>query len=204
MRRYVTDIGSFSLSRPVAGEPFPDSWFPDCNPKRENTHAQTHPYRDPRRGAHTTIRPLSISTTASPPASASGCCPHQGECVWKIVSDDETVSVGEARSLASEMLAAIKREEDVPCRTDEVLFEAVAATVFRQHEPVRQCCERSSCRPCAMCRARRRRYRRSYRSAVSDGVDAPSRRHRDVPRWRCCQRHDKGGGVHGTGYHHRD
>ena len=33
---------------------------------------------------------------------------------------------------------------------------------------------------------------------------SPSRRHRDVPGWRCCQHRDEERGVHGTSYHHRD
>ena len=39
---------------------------------------------------------------------------------------------------------------------------------------------------------------------ASDGVNAPARRHRDVPMWRCCNSHDEGEGVQGTGNHHRD
>ena len=32
-----------------------------------------------------------------------------------------------------------------------------------------------------------------------DGLDAPSRRHRIVPRWRWHQCHEKGKGIHGSG-----
>ena len=38
----------------------------------------------------------------------------------------------------------------------------------------------------------------------TDGVDAPSRRHRLVPRWRRHERQHAGGGIHGSRQHHRD
>ena len=59
-----------------------------------------------------------------------------GERVWKIVGDAETVSVGEARALAAEMLAAIRRGDDGLHRPDETLFEAVAGTVFERYARV--------------------------------------------------------------------
>ena len=46
------------------------------------------------------------------------------------------MDIGEARSLAETVLAAIRRGEAAPPGPDEALFEAVAATVFRQHERV--------------------------------------------------------------------
>ena len=61
---------------------------------------------------------------------------HRGERVWKIVGDAADMGVAEARSRATEMLAAIRRGEGVPPDPSETLFEAVAATVFRQHERV--------------------------------------------------------------------
>ena len=63
-------------------------------------------------------------------------CQHRGERIWKIVGDAGTLDVPEARSLAKEMLAAIRRGETVPRRPDETLFEAVAEIVFRDYERV--------------------------------------------------------------------
>ena len=63
-------------------------------------------------------------------------CQHRGERVWKIVGDFGVIDVKEARSRATGMPAAIRRGEDMPARPEEALFEAVAATVFRQHERV--------------------------------------------------------------------
>ena len=61
---------------------------------------------------------------------------HLGERVWKIIGDAETMSVAEARALAAEMLAAIRRGEDGLHRPDETLFEAVARTVFERYARV--------------------------------------------------------------------
>ena len=61
-------------------------------------------------------------------------CQHRGERVWKIVGDADAMDIGEARSLAGTMLAAIRRGEAAPPRPEEALFEAVAETVFQQHE----------------------------------------------------------------------
>ena len=63
-------------------------------------------------------------------------CQHRGERIWKIVGEAGTVSVGEARSLAAGMLAAIRRGEDAPRAPGETLFEVVAETTFRRHERV--------------------------------------------------------------------
>ena len=63
-------------------------------------------------------------------------CQHRGERVWKIVGDFGEIDVAEARSRADGMLAAIRRGEPAPARPEEALFEAVAETVFRQHERV--------------------------------------------------------------------
>ena len=63
-------------------------------------------------------------------------CQHRGERIWKIVGDAGTLDVREARCRAGEMLAAIRRGENVPCRPDETLFEAVAETVFRHYQRV--------------------------------------------------------------------
>ena len=63
-------------------------------------------------------------------------CQHRGARIWKIVGDAGTVSVGEARTLAGEILAAIRRGESVPPSPCETLFEAVASTAFQRYERV--------------------------------------------------------------------
>ena len=63
-------------------------------------------------------------------------CQHRGERIWKMVGDARTMGVPEARSLAGEMLAAIRRGEDAPHAPGETLFEAVAETAFRRYERV--------------------------------------------------------------------
>ena len=63
-------------------------------------------------------------------------CQHRGERIWKIVGDAGTMSIGEARFLAGEMLAAVRRGEDAPHAPGETLFEAVAETTFRRYERV--------------------------------------------------------------------
>ena len=63
-------------------------------------------------------------------------CQHRGERIWKIVGDAGSMSVGEARSVAGDMLTAIRRGEDTPHAPGETLFEAVAETVFERHERV--------------------------------------------------------------------
>ena len=60
-------------------------------------------------------------------------CQHRGERVWKIVGDAESMGVADARSRATEMLAAIRRGEDITPQAG-ALFEDVAATVFERHE----------------------------------------------------------------------
>ena len=61
-------------------------------------------------------------------------CQHRGERVWKIVGDGGTMDVGEARSLAADMLAAIQRGGNTPRRPDETVFEAAAEKLFRSCE----------------------------------------------------------------------
>ena len=61
-------------------------------------------------------------------------CQHRGRRVWKIVGDAGAVSVKEARSRATETLAAIRRGEPAPAQADETLFETVAGTVFERYE----------------------------------------------------------------------
>ena len=63
-------------------------------------------------------------------------CQHQGERVWKIVGEASAMDIAEARPVATTMLAAIRRGEPAPPRPEDALFEAVAETVFREHERV--------------------------------------------------------------------
>ena len=60
-------------------------------------------------------------------------CQHRGERIWKIVGDAGSLSVGQARASAFEMLAAIRRGDAPPHSSDETLFEAVAETVFQRY-----------------------------------------------------------------------
>ena len=63
-------------------------------------------------------------------------CQHQGERIWKIVGDVGSMSVTEARSVAGEMFATIRRGEGAPYAPGETLFEAVAEAAFQRHERV--------------------------------------------------------------------
>ena len=63
-------------------------------------------------------------------------CQHRGERIWKIVGDAAAMNVAEARAVAGEMLAAIRRGGDAPASPGETLFEAVAETTFRRYERV--------------------------------------------------------------------
>ena len=63
-------------------------------------------------------------------------CQHRGERIWKIVGEAGCMSVGEARSVADDMLVAIRRGEVTPLAPAETLFEAVAEAAFRRHERV--------------------------------------------------------------------
>ena len=60
-------------------------------------------------------------------------CQHRGERVWKIIGDVGTMSIAEARAVAAEMLAAIRRGGEAPHRPEETVFEAVAEIVFERH-----------------------------------------------------------------------
>ena len=60
-------------------------------------------------------------------------CQHRGERIWQIVGDVGSLSVGQARASAFEMLAAIRRGDAPPHSSDETLFEAVAETVFQRY-----------------------------------------------------------------------
>ena len=63
-------------------------------------------------------------------------CQHKGERLWKIVGNSGSMSVGEARASAAEMLSAIKRGAGAPASPGETLFEAVAETAFQRRERV--------------------------------------------------------------------
>ena len=63
-------------------------------------------------------------------------CQHRGIRVWKIVGEAGAMDIAEARSVATTMLAAIRRGEPAPARPGEAIFEIVAETVFREHERV--------------------------------------------------------------------
>ena len=61
-------------------------------------------------------------------------CQHRGERVWKIVGDATAMDIGEARSRAAHVLAAIRLGDGLPRDPAETLFEAVAEAAFRRHE----------------------------------------------------------------------
>ena len=61
-------------------------------------------------------------------------CQHRGERVWKIVGDATVIDIGEARSRAAHVLAAIRLGNGLPRDPAETLFEAVAEAAFRRHE----------------------------------------------------------------------
>ena len=63
-------------------------------------------------------------------------CQHRGERIWKIIGDAANLDVQQARSLAAETVAAIRRGEAAPGNLDETLFEAVAEKVFHRYERV--------------------------------------------------------------------
>ncbi len=63
-------------------------------------------------------------------------CQHRGERVWKIMGDDATMDVREARSRAVTVLAAVRLGENPPPDPAETLFEAVAETVFERRSRV--------------------------------------------------------------------
>ena len=63
-------------------------------------------------------------------------CQHRGERVGKIVGDAGSMDVGEARSRAVEMLAAIRRGKDTPLPAGDTLFETVAEAAFGRYEQV--------------------------------------------------------------------
>ena len=63
-------------------------------------------------------------------------CQHNGRRIWKIVGDADDLSVSEARSRATAMLAAIRQDTPVPTQPEETVFEAVSEAAFRRHERI--------------------------------------------------------------------
>ena len=63
-------------------------------------------------------------------------CQYAGERIWKIIGGAETMTAGEARIRAAELLTSIRRGEGLPADPEETLFETIAETVFRRHERV--------------------------------------------------------------------
>ena len=57
---------------------------------------------------------------------------HEGRRVWKTVGDAGGMGLDEARRLATELLAAVRRDE-APILPEEKLFEAVAEEVFSRY-----------------------------------------------------------------------
>jgi len=63
-------------------------------------------------------------------------CQHNGRRIWKIVGDADDLSVSEACSRATPMLAAIRQDTPVPTQPEETVFEAVSEAAFRRHERI--------------------------------------------------------------------
>ena len=61
---------------------------------------------------------------------------YAGERIWKIIGGTDTMTVGEARLRATEMLVSIRRGEGLPVDPKETLFETIAEIVFRRYERV--------------------------------------------------------------------
>ena len=57
---------------------------------------------------------------------------HEGRRVWKTIGDADCMEIDEARRRATELLAAIRRDE-APALPEERLFEAVAEEVFQRY-----------------------------------------------------------------------
>ena len=92
------------------------------------------PHKTPYERRDARLRGFGVRVTPSGGKRFFVHCQHRGERVWKTVGDFGAIGVDEARSRAAGMLAAIRRGEAAPPRPEEALFEAVAETVFRQHE----------------------------------------------------------------------
>lgn len=57
---------------------------------------------------------------------------HEGGRLWKTLGDADAIGLDEARRLATDLLAAIRRDE-APALPEEKLFEAVAEEVFGRY-----------------------------------------------------------------------
>ena len=57
---------------------------------------------------------------------------HEGRRLWKMVGDADTIGLDEARRRATDLLAAIRRDE-APVLPEEKLFEVVAEEVFSRY-----------------------------------------------------------------------
>ena len=58
---------------------------------------------------------------------------HRGERIWKIVGDANAMTLAEARTRATSILAAIRFGTDAPVAADAPRFETVAEAVFQRH-----------------------------------------------------------------------
>ena len=58
---------------------------------------------------------------------------HEGRRLWKTVGDASAMSLDEARRRATELLAAIRRDDGAPALPEDRLFEAVAEEVFSRY-----------------------------------------------------------------------
>ena len=58
---------------------------------------------------------------------------HEGRRLWKTVGDASAMGLDEARRRATELLAAIRRDDGAPALPEDRLFEAVAEEVFSRY-----------------------------------------------------------------------
>ena len=109
-----------------------NSPFPGCNRNRENIHAQTGSHRRPHRSAQTTRHRLRHTRRQAPGFRRPGAylgpqtllrpLPASRSTRLEDVGDAATMDISEARSLAADMLAAIRRgrKHAPPARRDRV------------------------------------------------------------------------------------
>lgn len=57
---------------------------------------------------------------------------RQGERIWRIVGDANTMTVGKARTLAAALLTAFRRRTDSTTAPEDTRFETVAESVFQR------------------------------------------------------------------------
>ena len=58
---------------------------------------------------------------------------HRGTRVWKKVGDTNSVTLAEAQSRATSMLAAIRCDADAPASPEAIRFETVTEAVFQRY-----------------------------------------------------------------------